>query len=89
MNGWKYILFEVDAAHEQRFRLNYEILPFPPHIMHADMAKLITRWKPVSAGFIRMTTNPDGSFRQWEVYGESDSLGLRSGKTDADFLNYD
>jgi len=89
MNGWKYILFEVDEAHEKRFRLNHEIIPFPPHITHKEMANLITRWKPINAGFIRMVTNPDGSFYQWQVYGESDSLGLRFDKSDADFLNYD
>ena len=57
------------------------IFVFPPDIAHDHMAAVVREFgKPVHAGFVRVT--PEGP----SCFGESTSLGLRSGAEDTDLL---
>lgn len=57
------------------------IFVFPPDIPHDHMAAVLVEFgKPVNAGFVRVT--PEGPV----CFGESVSLGLKSGDNDTSLL---
>lgn len=75
----KYIVVKHDGAEK--------MIIFDESIMHADMARLMRCGKPLSAGFICITSAPngDGQYSEYprvRCYGYSESL--RTGPRDQD-----
>lgn len=68
--------------------INYDLLGpvvFLPTMQHRRMDEIVSQGNPgdvpLTAGFVRLINN------RFHVYGESESLGLKSDSQDAELLN--
>jgi hypothetical protein len=80
MHNWKYIIVEIDYLPTP--------VAFPPTLQHVDVFdglrhrfRLVTDVKALSAGFLRRIGN------KLETVGASDSLGVGSLVSDAQYFN--
>lgn len=78
MHKLKYIRFET--------RLADSVFLFPTWENHADVAARLG-YKPVSAGFVRVTVDDQGVI-QVHTYGRSESLNMESDPEDAQLIRF-